>query len=240
MAQHIVFIPGLLCTGDLFRDQTKGLDDFSIANTLSDASIGAMADRLLANAPERFSLVGLSMGGYVAFEVLSRAPERVERLALLDTSARSDREEQKFARRDLVAKGRAEGILPVIRSLLPNLVAESALDDADLVRRVEAMAEDVGVDAFAAQQEAIIGRADMRPRLSSIRVPTLIVVGKADALTPPKVAREMADGIPDAQLEIVKDCGHLSTLEKPEIVDGLLRAFFAGGLTAQFEAGPNV
>lgn len=227
---NLVLVPGLLCSEDLFALQIGvlgGLADITVAETRGLGSIGAMADAVLRAAPGRFSLAGLSMGGYVVFEVLRRAPERVERIALLDTNARADMPEQSARRRELVEIGRSEGLRKVQGMLLPFLLGPQSLRNAELVNRVLAMADSFSVEDFLQQQEAIIARPDNRPFLSQIHVPALIVVGRDDRLTPVKVAEEMAAGLAGSVLRVIDDCGHLSTLEQPEAVTALLRDWLA-------------
>jgi len=187
----------------------------TVANHTFDDSLSAMARRLLAAAPERFALVGLSMGGYVSFEILRQAPERVARLALLDTTARPDTPEQSAARREQVALASGGRFPEVVGALFPRLVHREHRQDAALREVFGLMAEDVGPAAFIRQQTAILGRPDSRPSLGSIRCPTLVLVGDADELTPPDRAAEIAAGIAGARLVTVKQCGHMSTLEQP-------------------------
>ncbi|MFM1814032.1 MAG: hypothetical protein RLZ98_727 [Pseudomonadota bacterium] len=230
MTRHLVLVPGLLCSADLFSAQVPALRDqvdLQIADTRRTSSIGAMADALLSVAPPRFSIAGLSMGGYVVFEVLRRAPERIERIALIDTNARADTPEQAMRRRELVAISRTEGLRKVQGMLLPFLLGPDAMQNSFLVERVLAMAEAFTADEFAAQQEAIIARPDNRPFLHQVGCPTLIIVGREDRLTPVKVAAEMAEGIAGSRLEIIDDCGHLSSMEQPETVNRLLASWLS-------------
>jgi pimeloyl-ACP methyl ester carboxylesterase len=165
------------------------------------------------------------MGGYVALEVMRQAPERVERLALLDTGSRADTPERTAGRRQLIATDEREGVRRAQEVLLPLLLHPARLAERDLVDTILQMAVDTGLAAFKRQEEAIIGRPDNRSLLDSIRCPTLVLVGREDALTPLEWAREIADGIAGAKLRIVRDCGHMSTLERPEAVSRALRAW---------------
>lgn len=150
------------------------------------------------------------------------------RLALLDTNARADRPEQSEQRRRLVALARSHGLKAVQERLTPLLLSKARAGDARLADQLVAMAEATGLEAFERQQTAIMNRPDYRPMLGEIRCPTLIVVGAEDAITPVKVAEEMAQGIPSSRLEIIPDCGHISTLERPEAVTRLLSGWLAG------------
>lgn len=228
MERSIVFVPGLLCTGELYAPQIAALEASStclVAEHRLAPSMDAIAEHILASAPDRFDLVGLSMGGYIAFEIAARAPERIRRLVLMDTSARPDRPDQTALRRDLIALAEAEGLEPVVDRLLPMFVAESRLGDRDLAAIVRRMAADTGVEAFRRQQTAIMNRKDARPDLAAIACPTLVVVGEHDRLTPAELAREIAEGIDGAVLRTVPRSGHLTTLEEPDAVNALLAEF---------------
>lgn|SRR5690348_5500724 len=222
----LVLLPGLLCDAALWHGQVAGLAsvaDSWVADLTHDDSLVAMARRVLQAAPPEFALAGLSMGGYCAFEVIRQAPERVRRLALLDTGARADTPEQTSRRRGLIElaeKGEFKGVTP---RLLPLFVHRDRLNDKTLTDAVTAMAERVGRDAFLRQQKAIIGRVDSRASLANIRCPTLVLCGREDALTPPALAEEIAAGIPGARLDLIDRCGHLSTMERPEAVTAELR-----------------
>lgn len=223
--EPIVFVPGLLCTELLFARQIAAFSDHRIliADHRGDDSLAAIAERLLATVPGRFALAGLSMGGYVAMEVMRQAPDRVSRLMLLDTSARPDAAAQSANRQRLMdhaAAGRFDRIVP---ALFPMLVHENRADDAHLRQVVEEMARETGPDAFLRQQRAIIARPDARPGLAAVACPTTIVVGGGDRLTPPELAAEMHQAIRGSRLVEIPDCGHLSTLETPDTVVDLMR-----------------
>jgi pimeloyl-ACP methyl ester carboxylesterase len=224
----LVLIPGLLCNRELWAHQSANLAhiaEIMVADVTQDDTIAGMAQRLLAQAPREFALAGLSMGGYVAQEVMRQAPDRVSRLALLDTSARPDSDEQKARRRGLIAlstQGKFKGVTP---RLLPLLIHPDRLDDTLLVGRITAMAEDVGQAGFVRQQTAIMGRIDGRPTLRDIRCPTVVLGGAEDAITPPEVMAEIADLVPGATYHLLPNCGHLSTMEEPEVVTDLLAAW---------------
>jgi len=226
----IVMIPGLLCTPRLYAEQIPPLWRFgpvTVADHTRDDSMSGIARRILTQSPPQFVLVGLSMGGYVAFELLRQAPSRVAALVLLDTAARPDLPEQAEARRsqiDLARRGRFAGISDL---LFPRFVAASRHGDEALKAVVRAMAQEVGADAFVRQQTAIMNRVDSRPGLAAIRCPTLVVVGEQDVLTPPDRAAEIAAAVPNARHVVVPDCGHLSTLEQPQAVTRAVTEFLA-------------
>ena len=227
----IMLVPGLLASARLYAPQIPHLwrvGPVIIADHTRDDSMGAIAQRILAMAPERFALVGLSMGGYIAFEILRQAPERIERLALLDTSARADVPEQTVMRRahmELASQGR---LTEVLEQQWPRLVHAAHRGDAALREVLEVMADEVGTAAFIRQQTANLGRRDSRPTLGSIRCPTLVLVGEGDELTPPERAAEIAAGIAGARLVSVPRSGHLSTLEQPEAVTRALLQWLQG------------
>ncbi len=221
----LVLVPGLAASARLYGDQLPALwrhGPVHVADHTRDDEIAAVAQRILASAPPRFALAGLSMGGYIAFELLRQAPERIARLALLDTSARPDRPEQTERRLAQIALAEAGRYGEVPDALFPLLVHPSREHDAELRALVRLMAEEVGAAGFVRQQRAIIGRPDSRPELAAIRCPTLVLVGDGDRLTPPEHATEMAAGIDGAQLVVVPECGHLSTLERPAAVTDAL------------------
>jgi pimeloyl-ACP methyl ester carboxylesterase len=222
----LVLLPGLLCDAALWQPQIAALGDIaaaSVADLTRRDSLGAMAAAVLASAPEYFSLAGLSMGGYVAQEIMRQAPGRVRRLALLDTSARADSDEQRARRRGLIelaGRGEFKGVTP---RLLPLLIHPDRLQDKPLVEIVTGMSERVGKDAFLRQQKAIMGRPDGRADLKRIACPTLVLCGRHDALTPLAVHEEMAAAIRGANLVVVEESGHLPTLERPEAVSAAMR-----------------
>jgi pimeloyl-ACP methyl ester carboxylesterase len=158
------------------------------------------------------------MGGYISLEIMRQAPERVTRLALLDTSARPDTPEQTAGRRALVALALGGRFEAVLRNALPAILHPAHRQDPRLLEVNVRMARAVGPQAMARQQAAIIARPDSRPDLELIRVPALVLVGDADPLTPPDVAQEIASLIPGARLVVIPGCGHASTLEQPELV----------------------
>ena len=221
MTDPILLLPGLLCDHRLYAGQLPALAtrmEVTVADLTGSDSIAGLAAHILATAPARFALIGLSMGGYVAFEILRRAPERVTRLALLDTQARADTDEAKARRRglmELAQKGEFKGVTP---RLLPLFVHPDALGDPQIVATVQGMAESTGKDGFLRQQTAIMHRPDSRPGLRAIACPTLILAGREDQLTPVALQLEMAQLIPDATLVLLPRCGHLAPLERPEPV----------------------
>lgn len=231
MSLPIVLIPGLNCSLRLYEPQLPMLwrhGPVMIAEHRCDDSIAAIADRILADAPRRFALAGLSMGGYIAFELMRRAAHRVAGLALLDTSARPETAAQTERRRmqiEMAQDGRFAAISDQMFTLLSRPAGRGDIRMQEIIR---SMADDTGPPAFVRQQTAIMGRADSRPTLAAIRCPALVVVGDDDRLTPPELALEMAQGIADARLEVVPESGHLSTLDQPERLNALLADWLSG------------
>jgi pimeloyl-ACP methyl ester carboxylesterase len=225
MKTPLIFLPGLLCDDRLWRDQAAALADIAdplIADLTADDAIEAMAARVLETAPERFALAALSMGGYVAFEIMRQAPERVTRLALIDTSAAPDSPKRAAARRMALASLKAGRFLGVANRMLPQLIHERNLT-TDIGQEVQAMAQRVGVKAYARQQSAILTRPDFQSVLSSIAIPALIGVGDSDVLTPPSDAERMRAAIKGARLHVFQACGHLPPMEAPEETSQVLR-----------------
>lgn len=223
----LVLLPGLLCDERLWRHQVQYLGNIVrvvVADLRVGGSVSGMARAVLDAAPAgRFALAGLSMGGYVALEVMRVAPGRVSRLALLDTSARADTPEQTAARRALVSVAQDGQFDEVPRGLFPGIVHPDRIGDKGLASTVFDMAEAVGAAAFVRQEQAIIDRPDSRGDLEEIGCPTLVLCGREDALTPVHLHEEMAARIPNSRLRVVEACGHLSALERPEEVTAALR-----------------
>ena len=223
----VLFIPGLADSPRLYQAQLPRIyrvGPVMVADHTRDESIAGIATRVLAHAPPRFALVGLSMGGYTALEIMRRAPERVLKLALLNTSARPDTPDAIERRLGAIAASERGEYRTITENLFPNVVHPSHAQDEALKRAYVDMHLSVGAEAFVRQQRAIIGRIDSRPSLAAIRCPTLVLVGDADKITPREHAEELAQGIPGAELRVIDTCGHLSALEQPEAVSEALLA----------------
>lgn len=223
----LVLVPGLLCDAQLWRHQVENLSDIAdiwIADhTRSDTMAGVARD-VLADAPfADFALAGLSMGGFVALEIMRQAPHRVTRLALLDTSAIADLREQKPQRMEFIALAERGEFHRITETLLPLYLHPSRLAETALADVVRSMAENIGKDAFVRQEKAIMSRADSLGLLAAIHCPTLVLCGRQDERTPLARHEEIAAAVTGARLEVIEDCGHLSTLEKPAEVNAALR-----------------
>ncbi len=225
MAIPLVFLPGLLCDEDLWREQLAtfgSLTDCRVADFSTQDSIADMAVSVLDTMPERFAVAALSMGGYVAFEIMRRAPDRVAKLALLNTKARLDTAEQTQRRRDLIDLAQRGAFKGVTERVLRQFIHEERLADRSLTERIQQMTLRIGRDGFLRQQDAIMARADSLPTLVAIRCPTTVICGRQDQLTPVDCHREIAAGIANARLSVIEDCGHLSPMEHPDAVNEAL------------------
>jgi pimeloyl-ACP methyl ester carboxylesterase len=226
MTVNLVLIPGLLCDERLWAHQSEHLAniaDCMVADITGAESVDELADNVLASAPDKFALAGLSMGGYVAHAIMRRAPRRVTRLALIDTSARPDTPEQLERRRQLIDMTNYGKFRGVTDRLLPILVHEARLSETALTNEIKKMSEHIGSEAFTRQQHAIMGRPDSRPFLIEYGVPTMVMCGRQDALTPFEHSQEMAALVPGSRLAVIEDCGHLSTMERPQAATALMR-----------------
>lgn len=233
MSETLILLPGLLCDFRLWERQAAALAPQTkvvVPDLSQDESLGAMAERVLAAAPPRFALGGLSMGGYLAMEIMRRAPERVERLALMCTNALADPPEQRQRRLDAIALAATPaGFEQVVAAQTSVLLAPSAAADPAIAGLFRAMAQAVGPEGFARQQRAIMARPDSRPGLAAIACPTLVLCGALDTLTPPDLHRTLAEAIPAARLEIVEDSGHLAPIERPDPVSSALSSWLREG-----------
>jgi pimeloyl-ACP methyl ester carboxylesterase len=223
----LVLLAGLNCTPRLWQAQIEALADITEAVTpdlTGHDSVGGLAEEVLAGAPDTFALAGLSMGGYVALEIMRRAPERVQRLALLDTQARPDTAAAADRRRRLIEIARGGDFEKVLTIMAwTDFVATTRAADDSLEAIIYGMAREVGAAGFINQQSANLTRPDSRPDLASISCPTLVLVGEDDRITPLALSEEIAGAIPGARLVVVPASGHLSALERPDQVASEMR-----------------
>jgi pimeloyl-ACP methyl ester carboxylesterase len=187
-----------------------------------------MAAAILAAAPPRFALAGISMGGYIELEIMRQSPERVIKLALLDTEARADTPEQTAQRRALLAQVDTGNFETLLALAVPAIVHPVHQNDPALREVNVRMGLAVGIERWARQAEAVMTRIDYRPSLPAISVPTLILVGDSDTFTPPDRAEEMAAAIPGSRLVVVPECGHASTIEQPAAINRALIEWITG------------
>jgi len=211
--EPLVLLPGTLCDARVFAPV---LERLAPREAIVPALIGAetapaMAERLLGTLPPRFALAGFSLGGIVALEMIAQAPERITRLALIDTTARPDPEANWTVRRNAVARAAQIGVDRYVTQKLWSLyVSGDAAADQRLRDLVGAMSAAVGLDA--------IRRADSRPRLPAIAVPVLVLCGAEERLCPVELHREMAERIAGADLAVIAAAGHFALIEQPDVV----------------------
>ncbi len=228
----LVFLPGLLDDVGMWHHQLDHLDDVAQAKAvdlLEQQSVAEGAERVLDSVAGRFAVVGFSMGGYVAFEIMRKAPERIAKLALIDTSARADTPDRTADRKRQIALAQAGKYPSLVDQALPNVVHPSRIDDRPLMGELREMALRVGAEAFVRQQMTIMSRPDSRDDLKGIRCPTLVICGQDDTLTPPELSEEIGAGIAGAQVALIDDCNHYAPMERPHAVSALLRQWLRYG-----------
>ncbi|MDX2169598.1 MAG: alpha/beta fold hydrolase [Deltaproteobacteria bacterium] len=232
MTEPLVLVPGLLCTARLFAPQVAafgGGRPVIVADHSRGATLAEIAAHILAAAPPRFALAGLSMGGGIALQMWAQAPARISRLAILDSSPLADTPESSAQRRALIGLSERGEFRAAAAQLAPSFIGRRFAADAALQATVAAMAEETGAAIFIRHEQAQIARPDARPLLPTIDCPTLVLVGGEDELTPPPLSIDMAAAIRGARLVIVEACGHLSTLEAPPAVNRALADWLAAG-----------
>jgi len=223
-----ILIPPLLCSALVYApiiEVVWASGSLAVADTLHDDTITGMAARLLRDAPEQFALLGASMGGYVALEVIRQAPHRVRALALVSTTARADTPEQLAARDQqsrLVEAGKFEVL---VDAAFRGLVAEQHEQDPALLDVWRDLAHTVGAEAFLAQQRAVMGRTDARELLSTITCPTVVIHGADDRLIPIEMGQECAAAIRGAESVVIEHAGHFLFQEQPKATASAVAAF---------------
>lgn len=227
-SRNLVLLPGLLNDARLWQHQIRALSSLatvSVGDLTQHADMAELAAAILLQAPAGpFALAGLSMGGYLALEIMRQAPQRVTALALLDTSARPDTEEATQTRQRLITMAE-KNFSAVINTLMPKLLHPAHQGDPAIVDAFTQMAGRIGSAAFVRQQRAIMSRIDSRASLAAITCPTLVLCGREDSITPLEVHEEMTALVPRANLTIVEHSGHLSALEQPEAVSAALQTW---------------
>lgn len=224
----LVLVPGLICNQNLWAHQIAALRAvtcITVVDHRKAESLSQLAAQILDSQTGSFALAGHSMGGYVALEVMRQGGDRIEKLALIATSARQDTPEMAARRQDFIAlarRGKFRGVSPM---LMRTFVHEDALDNRALRDIIHGMAHDTGAEGFIRQSEIILERPDSRPDLGDISCPVLVLCGDADERTPPVLAEELAAGIPGSELVILPRCGHLPQLERPGATTRALKAW---------------
>ncbi|NIB40293.1 alpha/beta fold hydrolase [Pseudomaricurvus alkylphenolicus] len=234
LKQNLVLIPGMLCNGLMWEPQICALESSAniiVADLTKHSDLHSMATGILASAPPTFSVAGLSMGGYVALELFRQAPDRIEKLALLNTNAHeADPVNEIPSCRGMLERLKSgDGLAKVAKDLVPALFSEEKQDDPELEEIVIRMADSVGYEALERQISAVISRPDSLSLLPQIKNATLVIGAQNDVLTPPEEHEQIASLIPQSKLTILERCGHLSTLERPNTISMLLREWLTSG-----------
>lgn len=219
--ENLVLLCGLSCDERLWEHQAKNLSEFAnifIPDLTKQESISQMADDVLSQAPEKFCLAGMSMGGYVAFEIYRKSPKRIKKLALLDTSSSADSEEKQKMRKGAIKSVELGKFEMVTKTGIKQLVAKERRDDKELISKAVNMALEVGKQTYINQQKAILNRKDSTQTLKEINCKTLVICGEKDEATPPRAMKKISENIKNSQFMLIKDCGHLSPIEAPETV----------------------
>ena len=228
MAEPLVFLPGMMCDARLFGPQIAELSADTavmVAPITQGERVEEIASGLLDLLPQRFALAGLSMGGIVAMEILRRAPERVTRIALLDTNPLAETPQVAAAREPQIVAARTGRMLQVMREeMKPNYLAPGAGRPA-VLDLVMDMADTLGPEVFIRQSRALQRRPDQQSTLRKCKIPALVLCGAHDVLCPVRRHEFMAELIPNAKLHIIEDAGHLPTLEQPDETTRALRAW---------------
>lgn len=224
-AQDLVLLPGLVCDAEIWAHQSQHLGKIAriIHGPLTAGeSMAEMAQSVLDEAPERFALVGFSMGGYVALEMLHLAPERIERLCLVSSNARADTPEQAQNRKRAIEACAGGKYSKIIENMLPVLLdaANQQSPHADFVR---VMTERLGADAFARRHKAISTRVNRLDALAAYSGPVRIIASAGDTMIVPGEQEEMARANPSARYSLIEDCGHMNLIEQPQAATALMR-----------------
>ncbi len=218
MKEPVVFLPGMMCDARLFGPQIAELSSdraVTCAPISQGERIEEIASELLAVLPAKFALAGLSMGGIVAMEILRRAPERVTRLALMDTNPLPETPQVAAAREPQIIGARSGRLMEVMRDeMKPNYLAPGP-QRVDVLNLVMDMAAIMGPEVFVRQSRALQRRRDQQSTLRKCKVPALVLCGEHDVLCPVKRHSFMAELIPYAALKVISNAGHLPTLENP-------------------------
>ena len=233
MKEHLILLPGLMCDQAVWGPQMDALSDIALCSCADWASLDslpAMAETVLRTAPDRFSIAGHSMGGRVALEIFRQAPNRVARMALLDTAYRARPkgaagETEARGRFALLELARSKGIRSMGMEWLPPMLQPGRTTDAALVEAILEMIERKTPDIFEAQIRALLARPDASRLLGRIRCPTLVLCGREDGWSPVAVHEEMAAAIAGSELVVIPECGHMCTLERPGAVADAMRAW---------------
>ncbi|MEM0935925.1 MAG: alpha/beta fold hydrolase [Pseudomonadota bacterium] len=233
MPEPVVLLPGMMCDGRLFSHQFLALNReraVMIAPLTGASTVGALAQQVLDQAPKRFALAGLSMGGIVAMEMMARAPDRISRFALMDTNPLAETPQVAAAREPHIVGAQSGRLEEIMREEMKPRYLAPGPGRVDVMNTVMEMARDLGPEIFVAQSRALQRRPDQQKVLRAVKVPTLVLCGVHDALCPVKRHEFMAELIPGAKLRLIEDAGHLPTLEQPERTTEALREWLGDPL----------
>ena len=228
---HLILVPGLMCDADVWQNQARELGlltTITVPDHGSADSLGVMAEAIIASAPERFAIAGHSMGGRVAFEVFRRVPRRVQGLALLDTAyaprpAGPEGDDEGAKRHALLDIARRNGTRTMGAVLVQKMVHRDRLFETPLLDAILDMFGRKSCDTFAAQIKALLERPDAGPLLAEIQCPNMVLCGRQDTWSTVEVHEQMAARIPKSRLVVIEDCGHMSTMERPEEVTAAMK-----------------
>lgn len=239
MREPLVFLPGMMCDERLFGPQIAALSPehaVTVAPITGGDRMEEIASGLLDVLPRKFALAGLSMGGIVAMEILRRAPERVSRVALMDTNALAETPQSAADYEPFIIKLKAGLLEAAVQSLFrPDYLAPGS-QRTTILNTLAQMSENIGCEAIIRQVRAIQRRRDYQSTLRQCKVPALVLCGEHDGLTPRRRHEAMAALIPYAELAVIHDAGHLPTLEAPDAVTAALRVWLKQPLVLQTRA----
>lgn len=228
-ADNLLYLPGMMCNARLWTHQLQAIDLPSWhVDTSGTDNFAEMAATAIEAAPPRFALIGLSMGGILAFEIWRQAPERVTHMAIMDTNPHAENAERKSQRMQQIEIALSGGLRELaIDSMKPFYLAEAHRNREDLLELILDMALEMGPDVFRKQSLALRDRVDSVPTLADIDCPVSIICGDEDQLCPVDFHETMAEAIPNSRLRIIENCGHLPVLEQPDAVNEELKHLLA-------------
>jgi len=226
----LVLLCGLLCDELVWQDVAQNLNDSHQVEIYSFAgfsSLQAMADHVLANAPQQFALAGHSMGGRVALQIIDQAPNRVSHLALLNTGVHPRKDGEEVGRQKLLDLADTSGMSAVAQTWLPPMMGRNAQANIELVSSLTRMVERHSPEDFHGQIKALLNRPDATPFLDSVNVPTLLLSADEDAWSPPSQHKVMQELIPSSKFVELSNAGHMSICESPKEVSKALQEWLA-------------